>query len=176
MRRPITAALAALSFALAAPACVTDPVDGRRLSSRDQVITIQGLYNAPSKTLTVEAFDFVANGWRTVGSATSATTPLVAANTFGNNPDLFLYTTSVQAGKTPEEFDARWLPATGYAKLRVREGNFVPYASEAQGPNGELRGVGCVIEEADPGDDFFSTAFDCGFDDTEIDLSVNIVR
>jgi hypothetical protein len=165
--------LVALALAAATPACVIDPADGKMLDSYDQQITVQGLYNAPAQAITVEAFDFVNNAWLPVGSATSGAAPTVAANTFGNNPNLYYYATQVRVGTTPQELAARW--AGNHAKLRVRAGNFFLYGSETTGPDGTPRGVPCVVNTSKPGADFYNTAYNCGFDDTEIDLYVDVI-
>lgn len=155
-------ALAALGFL--AQACVTSPYNGQLVTDPSAPVTIAGFFNQPNVTLTIEAANPSTGAWEILGTTTtSASTPTIAAGTWKNSPPLYFYSTTVQVydPAKPQTFQRWGGSPNGVATLRVRSEDSPLYT-------GHKNSVSCVTQNASQTEDFYTTAYNCGYQQTTI--------
>lgn len=155
----------ALVAALLASGCVVAPYDGQNIGVYDASFNITGYTDSPNAQLTIKALDFVDNTWDTIGTTSSWSSPSFPAGYFStNSPALYYYATTVQIANPADPASyQRW--QGNHATVRVANNNNA--TNLVGGPYGA---VGCFFSEISPTDDFYATAWSCGFQDADIDL------
>jgi hypothetical protein len=153
---------------LASSACVTAPYDGQIIPPT--AISVTGYTDVPNAVMNIEMYNFVLGRYDEVLEVRSASSASFAAGYWLNSPPLYAYAaqlpgwgTKIQDGRT-----AYW--ESNHAIFRVfRDGSTrVLYG-------GSATSVGCMIGSS-PQADFYTSAYNCGFTRTEVDVYADVVN
>jgi hypothetical protein len=160
--------------ALGATGCVTTPTDGEALPSAVSLKNFQGYSLTPSAAVVVQAFNHKTSQWETIGQGTSSATVSIAANTAGQNPELYAFSVSARVANesNPSTF-CRWrsfdpncanltladLGSCDFAKVRVQVGGLNALTYTAQGDD-------CIQQEMSSGTNAVQAAINCQSDNS----------
>lgn len=160
-----TARVLAVSLLALAQACVIQPYNGE-IVGKYSTFTVAGYTDQANASVRVEAFNFVTSGWETIGTTTAGASPQYAAGHWSSDsPALYYYSVTVRvADQAIPATDQRWTGwPDGSAKLRIRNTskNTTLYS-------GDYQSLSCFLTTIEPTADFEATAYDCGYDSTEL--------
>lgn len=163
----------AVAIGVVSTGCVTTPYDEQVVPGT--AVSISGYTDAGNAAMVFKMYNFRTGGWDTVNavapvrSATQATFP---AGYWGTSaPALYIWSGSIRgwADKylAPRQ-DDYW--DSNHARIQVfRSGNGQAFYG------GDANSVACMATSPRTGD-FYTTGYNCGFDDTVIDVYADVIH
>lgn len=155
--------------AFGALGCLTSPTDGTALSTPDASKTFQGYSLTAGAAVAVQAFNYKTQQWDTIGTGTASNTVSIAANTAGNNPELYAFSVAARVANASDprttchwrnfdqQCDSVPLANVGvcdFAKVRVQVGGFNALTFTDTGDD-------CVQQELAQGENAVNAAINC---------------
>lgn len=167
---------------LSLSSCVINPDNGELFGNPSASFTVEGLGTAASAQIVVEARNQATeeeeDEWEQIATGTTAATAIVTPDDFlpsTNTPYLYYYRirdVQISRSDDPSTFcrwdpDCTFPPGSVGATIRVRQikdGNSITLFG------GEEDSLTCHVNRLRDGDNFYSSGYECGFDDPLITI------